>query len=69
MGRIKTTAMKRLANDLLAKDGVAFSTDFDKNKEVMKSAQPVESKKIRNMVVGFITKEMKRRDKRVSTSV
>jgi ribosomal protein S17E len=63
MGRIKTTAMKRLANDVLAKNAKAFSTDFGTNKEALQSVIPIESKKIRNMVTGYITQEMKRRAK------
>ena len=63
MGRIKTTAMKRLASDILAHNAKSFGTDFEKNKQALAELMPVESKKIRNMVLGFITKEMKRRAK------
>lgn len=63
MGRIKTTAMKRLAKEMLDHKSSGFGTDFNKNKSAQAAIRPIESKKIRNMVLGFITKEMKRRTK------
>jgi len=66
MGRIKTTAMKRLAKEMLDNKSSGFSTDFNKNKAAQSAIRPIESKKIRNMVLGFITKEMKRRGRVVA---
>lgn len=63
MGRIKTTAMKRLANQILSQHEKSFTPDFEKNKEALRSVMPIESKKIRNMILGYITKEIKRRTK------
>ncbi len=60
MGRIKTTAVKRLARQAISHNPKAFTADFAKNKQVLHSITPIESKKIRNIVAGYITKETKR---------
>jgi len=60
MGRIKTTFIKRIAQDLFAEHGDKLTTDFEKNKEIIKELIEFDSKRMRNVVVGYITR-MKRR--------
>ena len=63
MGRIKSIPVKNLARDIIAEHGDRFSTDFDKNKKIIDEIRSIESKKIRNVVAGYITKEMERAKK------
>jgi small subunit ribosomal protein S17e len=63
MGRVKSTAIKNLARDILEEHGDKFTTDFDKNKKVLASVKKIESIKVRNVVAGYITKVIKRSKK------
>lgn len=58
MGRIKTTAIKILANELIKEYGDKFTEDFEKNKNILNEVKPIESKKIRNILAGYITTRM-----------
>jgi small subunit ribosomal protein S17e len=55
MGRIKTSSVKNIAKELLEKYGDKFSDDFQKNKEVLSELAKFESKRLRNVVAGYIT--------------
>ena len=61
MGRVKTTLVKRTARDLLKEENV-FTKDFNRNKKVLGNTLP--SKRIRNMVVGYIAR-LKKRQKQI----
>jgi len=63
MGRIKSTAVKVLAREIVEEHGDMFKDNFDKNKIVIGKVRKIKSKKIRNVVAGYITKE-KTREKR-----
>ncbi|MDY6776482.1 MAG: 30S ribosomal protein S17e [Candidatus Nanohaloarchaea archaeon] len=54
MGRVRPKHVKRLARNLVDKEGDRFEKDFDHNKEVLKEMDLVESKKLRNRVAGYI---------------
>ena len=56
MGRIKSKLVKRTANTLLKQEN-KFTDKFEDNKELLKNL--TESKKIRNQVAGFITRQKK----------
>ncbi len=60
MGRIKQVAIKNLGNEVIEKHGKKFSIDFDKNKEALATMKDIKSKKVRNVVAGYITKEMQK---------
>ncbi len=60
MGRIKSIAVKNLAREMIEEHGDKFTTDFEKNKKTVSAVRKIESKKIRNVVAGYITKEMER---------
>jgi len=53
MGRIKSKLVKRTAKTLLKKEE-KFTDKFEENKKILKTPMP--SKKIRNQVVGYITR-------------
>ena len=55
MGNIKTSFVKHIARDLLEGHGDKFTTDFEKNKEVMSELIELKSKTIRNIVAGYLT--------------
>ena len=63
MGRIKSIAIKNLAREMLEEHGSRFSTDFEKNKKIVDEVRKIESKYIRNVVAGYITKEIERAKK------
>ena len=60
MGRIKTTSIKNIAFTIIENYRNNLTTDFEKNKEFLKKILDVKSKKIINIIAGYITREMKR---------
>ena len=56
MGRIKTQQVKRLATEIFEKYSDKFTTDFEENKKIIGEVADIESKKMRNLIVGFITR-------------
>ncbi len=60
MGRIKTISIKTLGNELIKEHGDKFTDDFGKNKEALVKIKKIKSKKVKNVLAGYITKEMKR---------
>lgn len=60
MGRIKTIPIKTLGDQLIKDYSDKFTTDFEKNKTVLGGVKNIQSKKIRNVLAGYITTEMKR---------
>ena len=54
MGRIKSLQIKRAAKALMS-DNSDFTTDFDKNKEVLKS-YTLPDKGTRNKIAGYIAR-------------
>ncbi|MFW5865800.1 MAG: 30S ribosomal protein S17e [Nanoarchaeota archaeon] len=61
MGRIKTKLVKSLTEQVYSKYKERFTKDFAKNKEVIKEVENGASKKIRNIITGYVTR-MKIRD-------
>lgn len=60
MGRIKTSFIKNVAKELFKKYGEKFTNDFEKNKELVKEFCEIKSKRLRNMIAGYITSLKKR---------
>jgi len=60
MGRIKTIPIKTLGDRVIEEYSDKFTTDFEKNKKILDSLKNIKSKKIRNILAGYITKEMKK---------
>ncbi len=59
MGRIKTALIKRKTREILAAHPTKFTKDFSKNKEAVQEVATFESKKMRNVITGYITRLVK----------
>lgn len=59
MGRIKTKPIKSAGDELFDKYGESFSKDFSKNKLALPQHAELRSKKIRNILAGYLTKKAK----------
>ena len=57
MGRIKTKPIKKAGTGLVEASPDLFSTDFEHNKKVLGNNMP--SKKVRNMIAGYISRVKK----------
>ena len=60
MGRIKSVSIKTLGNEIMKEHASKFTEDFENNKKALGEIKDIESKKIRNILAGYITSEMKR---------
>jgi len=60
MGRIKTQQIKRITFDLLRENRESFTKDFDENKKKLDGLAEIRSKKLRNMIAGYVTRLVKR---------
>lgn len=60
MGRIKTVSIKTLGNEIIKKHGEKFTDDFAKNKKVLNGIKYIKSKKTKNVLAGYITKEIRK---------
>ena len=56
MGRIKTTLIKRTAKKLFEDHKEEFQKDFDKNKKIVEDFAKISSKKLRNVIAGYVTR-------------
>ena len=63
MGRIKTKLSKALTNEVFEKYNDEFTTDFEKNKQVVNEVEVGASKKIRNIIAGYTTRLKKQQIK------
>ncbi len=61
MGRIKTTWMKNISEELISKYPEKFNVDFDQNKNALRGLALIDSKSQRNKVAGYITRLMERK--------
>jgi len=55
MGRIKTSFAKHVGQELYGKHSDLFTADFSKNKQVLKQLAIIKSKKLTNVITGYIT--------------
>jgi small subunit ribosomal protein S17e len=55
MGRIKTTFVKNIAKDLMEKYPESFNKIFDDNKKMLAPLISFTSRKMRNLVAGYVT--------------
>ncbi len=56
MGRIKTMFIKRTAIKLFNENRSKFKKTFEENKKIVDKLAEIESKKIRNVIAGYITR-------------
>ena len=59
MGRIKTQLIKRISLKLVKEHRDEFKKDFDENKEIVEKFADIPSKKIRNVIAGYVTRLVK----------
>ncbi len=62
MGRIKTQMIKRLTLQLLRDHRGEMKDSFDENKVIVERHLGITSKKIRNTVAGYVTRQMKQKE-------
>ena len=60
MGRIKTKLTKRLTNELLEKHHDKFTDNFDAKQEKVTALTTTSSKKMRNVIAGYVTRLIKK---------
>ena len=56
MCRIKTTLTKRIATKLFKENDGAFTNDFAQNKIKVSELAKIQSKKLRNIIAGYVTR-------------
>lgn len=61
MGRIKTKLTKRLAFELIDRYKDKLSTEFNTNKKAIVPLMDASSKKLRNIIAGYVTR-LKKKD-------
>lgn len=59
MGRIKTAMIKRVTNKLVKQHRGDFRKDFDENKKLVTNFAEIRSKKLRNVIAGYVTRQIK----------
>lgn len=64
MGRIKTQVIKRLTTEIMDRYEDKLTNDFEKNKGVIRSLTGLSSKKLRNVVAGYIARLVKVKKKK-----
>ncbi len=60
MGRIKTQKIKRATFDLIGQHKDDFKKDYAENKKVLSGFADIKSKKLKNMIAGYVTRLMKK---------
>ncbi|MHC1585993.1 MAG: 30S ribosomal protein S17e [Candidatus Hecatellaceae archaeon] len=61
MGRIRTGLVKRISRSLVEKYPNLFTTDYERNKEILGHVLEVDSKKLKDQIAGYITHLMRMR--------
>lgn len=64
MGRIKTKFIKRITNEVIEAHEKDLKKDFDENKVLVSKFTDVSSKKIRNIIAGYVTRIMRMKSKK-----
>lgn len=63
MGSVKSIAIKSLGNKIIMEHGKKFTKDFEKNKLILNEIKTMKSKKVNNILAGYITKKMRQMDR------
>jgi len=56
MGNIKTSFVKRVGKQLFSDHGDKFTKDYTSNKEAIDKLADIKSKKMRNIIAGYVTR-------------
>jgi len=63
LGQVKTRFIKSFGEKLLEKYPDKFTADFEKNKKVLNELGIKTSKKVRNLIAGYLVHVIKRRER------
>jgi len=63
MGRIKTTLVKRKGKEIYQSNPKVFKEKFAENKKLVQEHAEMDSKKLRNIIAGYITRMVKKNKK------
>ena len=63
MGRIRTMLIKRTGQNMVKENPGLFSSEFGHNKKAVDSLADVPSKKMRNIISGYISRLMRQKEK------
>lgn len=58
MGRIKTALIKRVTQELVERHRQDFKKTFEENKVLVSQYADITSKKLRNVIAGYVTRLM-----------
>jgi len=58
MGKVRTILIKKVSKELINKYPDVFTTDFEKNKELLDKYLEVDSKHLRNRISGYVVNLM-----------
>ncbi|MBT3304557.1 30S ribosomal protein S17e [Candidatus Woesearchaeota archaeon] len=61
MGRIKTQLIKRVSHKLIETHPTRFKKTFEENKQLVTESADIKSKKLRNVITGYVTRLVKTR--------
>jgi small subunit ribosomal protein S17e len=56
LGKVRIAAVKKVARDLVARYPEKFNTDFETNKKALITLVDARTKRMRNRVIGYITR-------------
>ena len=59
MGRIKTTLIKRAATEIVERHSDKLKNEYEENKKVVDEVAVIRSKKLRNAIAGYVTRQHK----------
>lgn len=60
MGSVKSTSVKAIGDEVIEKHPDKFTENFTENKRALEKIKKIESKKMKNVISGYITKKMRR---------
>jgi small subunit ribosomal protein S17e len=59
MGKVKTTQIKRVSNKIIRINPGRFTKNFDENKKLLPEVADIKSKKLRNVIAGYLIRLVK----------
>lgn len=62
MGRIKTKLIKRITLQLVREHEKELKKDYEENKKIVEKLAVFPSKKLRNVIAGYVTRLMKAKE-------
>ena len=62
MGRIKTTLIKRISMEIVNKHSDKLKKNFEENKKLIEELTDIKSKKLRNIIAGYVTRQQKTKE-------